>query len=174
MMRAAVFVFLSIIAIARPATAQTPLPAECQPVLDAGEKQFTVPSHSVMTTSGLGPAPMQTETIHANGTVYVKVQDRWRVGPLTPAQMIAQAKSQMSKAKSNTCKQLPDDTVDGAPAHVYTSHSESANGGTDTQVWVAKSTGLPLKSEIDINLGGRKTHVSVKYDYNNVTAPTVN
>lgn len=165
------FSFLVIAGLAAPAWAQATLPAECQPVLSAGEKQFTVPSHSVMMTTGLGPTPVQSETINANGVMYVKVKDRWMKSPLTPEQLIKQAKDQMSKARSYVCKQLPDEPVNGITASVYSSHVESATGSTDTQVWVGKTTGLPVKSEIDMHLSGRKSHISVRYDYQNVKAP---
>jgi hypothetical protein len=157
--------------IAVPAHAQTALPAECQPVLSAGEKQFTVPSHNMMTTTGLGPAPMLSESININGVSYVKIKDRWMKSPMSAQQMIAAAKDQISKAKVYKCSELPDETVNGTAAKVYSSHVESATGMTDTEVWVAKATGLPLKSEIEMNLRGRKSHVSVRYDYNNVKAP---
>jgi len=52
---------------AAPAFAQATLPAECQPMLAAGEKQFTVPSHAVMTTTGMGPAPMTSEVVNIEG-----------------------------------------------------------------------------------------------------------
>jgi hypothetical protein len=165
-------VFLFLIG-AGPAFAQATMPAECQPVLAAGEKQFTVPSHAAMTTTGMGPAPMNSEVINIGGVTYVKVMDRWMKSPMSSEQMAQQAKAKMTSGKTS-CKQLPDESVGGVSASVYSSHTDTDHGGTDTQVWVAKSTGLPLRSEIDMTMGGgKKSHVSVKYDYDNVKAPEV-
>ena len=156
-----------------PAYAQATLPAECQPVLAAGEKQFTVPSHAAISTTGMGPAPMNSEVINIAGETYVKVMDRWMKSPMSSEQLVKQAREKMTSGKTS-CKQLPDESVDGVSANVYSSHTDTEHGGTDSQVWVAKSTGLPLKTEIDMTMtGGKKSHVSVKYDYENVKAPEV-
>lgn len=165
--------FLALLSPA-PAAAQNPVPAECQPMMTAGEKQFTVPSHAFMTTTGMGPAPMQSEAISISGATYVKVHDHWMKSPLSSEQLVKQSRDTMTSAKSYSCKQLPDDAVSGVAASVYSSHTETGTGATDTQVWVAKSTGLPLKSEVAMNLSGRKSHVSVPYEYANVQAPPVN
>ncbi len=163
----------AICLVAAPAYAQATMPAECQPMLAAGEKQFTVPSHAAMTTTGMGPAAMNSEVINIGGVTYVKVMDRWMKSPMSSEQMVKQARDKMTSGKTS-CKQMPDDSVGGVGASVYTSHTDTEHGATDTQVWVAKSTGLPLKSEIDMTMsGGKKSHVSVKYDYDGVKAPDV-
>jgi hypothetical protein len=160
--------------VAAPAYAQATMPAECQPVLAAGEKQFSVPSHAAMTTTGMGPAPMNSEVINIDGATYVKVMDRWMKSPMSGEQLAKQARDKMTSGKTS-CKQLPDESVGGVAANVYTSHTDTEHGATESQVWVAKSTGLPLKTEIDMaTAGGKKSHVSVKYDYENVKAPDVN
>ena len=167
----AVFALMST---AVPAFAQATMPAECQPVLAAGEKQFTVPSHATMTTTGMGPAPMNSEVINVEGVTYVNVMNRWMKSPQTSEQIAKQARERLTSGKTS-CKQLPDESVGDVAAKVYSSHSELEKGTTDTQVWVAKATGLPLRSEVDMTLsGGKKSHVSVKYDYENVKAPDVN
>jgi hypothetical protein len=156
---------------AAPAFAQATLPAECQPMLAAGEKQFTVPSHAVMKTTGMGPAPMTSEVVNIEGATYVKVMDRWMKSPMSSQDLAKQARAKMSSGKTS-CTQQPDESVDGVAAAVYTSHTELDKGATDSQVWVAKSTGLPLKSEIEMKMSsGKNSHVSVKYDYENVKAP---
>jgi len=164
----AVFIF---ILSAVPAFAQATMPAECQPMLAAGEKQFTVPSHAVMTTTGMGPATMNSEVVSIDGAMYLKVMDHWMKSPVAPEQLAKQAREKMAAGKTS-CKQLPDDSVDGVSANVYSSHTDMDKGATDSQIWVAKSTGLPLKSEVEMTMsGGKKSHVSVKYDYENVKVP---
>ncbi len=156
--------------IAAPAAAQT-IPPECQPVVAAGEKQFTLPSHAYILSKGLTPAPMQSETININGVSYVMVHDRWMRSPVSSAQLAQQAKDKIKTAKAYTCKQLADEPVGTTPASVYTSHTDTGTGTTDVQLWVGKTSGLPLKSEIDLNSNGHKSHVSVRYEYENVKVP---
>src|SRR5690348_6841052 len=94
-----------------PAAAQTP--PECQALMAAGEKQFTLPSHAFIVSSGLGPTPMQSEVININGVSYVKVHDRWIRSPQSSAQLAQQGRDRL---KGSTCKQLADETVGTTPA----------------------------------------------------------
>jgi hypothetical protein len=43
----------------------------------------------------------------------------------------------------------------------------------DTTVWISKSKGLPLRADIDIDVGGSmgKSHKSIRFDYVNVHPP---
>jgi outer membrane lipoprotein-sorting protein len=152
------------------APAQT-LSPECQAMFDAGQKQFTVPSHAFMTMTGMGPAGTQSEMINVDGATYAMVNGTWMKSPVSVAQLIEQSKAQIASAKSHTCQKAADETVDGVAASVYTAHTETPTGVTDSRVWVGKDTGLPLKSEIDMTMGARKSHTSVRYEYKNVTAP---
>ena len=162
---------LSILVLgAAPAPAQT-LSPECQAMLDAGVKQFSQPSHAFMTMTGMGPAGTQSEMINVDGVTYAMVNGTWMKSPVSVAQLIEQGKAQIASAKSHTCQKAADEMVDGVAASVYTSHTETATGATDSRVWIATATGLPLKSEIDMTMGARKTHTSVRYEYTNVTAP---
>jgi hypothetical protein len=46
-------------------------------------------------------------------------------------------------------------------------------GTSDVQIWIAKSTGLPLKEVIDSDAGDAltKSHSSLRFDYANIQAP---
>ena len=145
-----------------PAAAQT-IPAECQAMIAAGEKQFSVPSHAYMTNTGLGPTPMQkVEMISVNWASYLLMQGHWMKSPVEPAQLMEQAKQALMTAKWYGCKQLPDEAVGGVATAVYSSHTDMGTGTTDSKVWVAKATGLPVKSETEMTRGDKKTHVSVR------------
>ena len=151
--------------VAAPAAAQGTLPAECQPVMAAGDKQFTVPSHAFILSKGLGPTPMQSEVINIGGVTYVMARDHWMKSPQSSEQIAQAAKDKLKSYKAYTCKQLPDEAVGAVAASVYSSHTDSGTATTDTQVWVAKATGLPLKSEVDISSSsGHKSHMSVRYE----------
>jgi hypothetical protein len=162
---------LVLLVLAGRVSAQPKIPAECEPMIAAGQKQFTVASHAAMTTTGLSQAPLYSEVINVGGATYVKLADRWMKSPMTSEQLAKQSLEKLATLNS-TCKQLPDETIGGVAAHVYSAHTERDTGSTDSHVWVAKSTGLPLKSEIELQLpGGKKSHVLVTYDYEDVKAP---
>ena len=163
MYRAASFRHLAMaLLFAAPAAAQTIL-AECQAMITAGEKQFSVPSHAYMTNTGLGPTPMHSEMISINGAAYLLMQGHWMKSPVDPAQLMQQAKQALMTAKSYGCTQLPDEAVGGVATAVYSSHTDMGTGTTDSKVWVAKATGLPVKSETEMTRGEKKSHVSVRY-----------
>jgi hypothetical protein len=63
------------------------------------------------------------------------------------------------------CHRIGDEAVDGQPATKYAFHNH-ASGGDDT-VWVAKNSGLLLKTEALIE----DRHISSRYEYSNVQAP---
>ena len=164
------FSLMLVMLCAAPAGAQT-LSPECQAMMDAGVKQFSVPSHAFMTSTGISSALTQSEMINVNGATYAMVNGTWMKSPVSVEQLIQQGQAQVASAKTHTCQAMPDETLDGVAASVYTSHTETATGATDSRVWIAKATGLPIKSEIDMTMGDRKSHTSVRYEYNNVTAP---
>jgi hypothetical protein len=45
----------------------------------------------------------------------------------------------------------------------------------DVQVWISKSKGLPLRGELDVDVGGKlgKSHSSMCYEYGNVEPPRI-
>ena len=171
MIRFVTAISLAITALCAASAAAQTLSPECQAMMDAGAKQFSVPSHAFMSSTGISSALTQSEMINVNGVTYAMVNGTWMKSPVSVEQLIQQGQAQVASAKSHTCQLMPDETVDGVAATVYTSHTETATGVTDSRVWIAKATGLPLKSEIDMTMGARKSHTSVRYEYNNVTAP---
>ena len=153
---------------AAPAAAQTS--PVCQPVFNAMAKVVITPHHMTSTQSN---SPTVGEMITAGGANYIKIGGAWKKSPMTPQDNIQQQQENIKNAKSYTCKHLPDEVVDGAPATVYGAHSETEGlGSTDANIWISKASGLPLRSEQDLG-GDRKMHISVKYDYVNITAPVV-
>jgi hypothetical protein len=82
---------------------------------------------------------------------------------------------QQEEARQNSkesCHFLKDDETEGGAA-VYDSHSETNLGKSDLKIWITKATGLPVREEIDLDLGGEagKTHSSVRFDYDHIEAP---
>jgi hypothetical protein len=53
-------------------------------------------------------------------------------------------------------------------------HSKTENATEDAQVWIAKGTGLALREEIDMDVGGGsmgKSHASIRYEYGSIQPP---
>jgi hypothetical protein len=147
-----------------PASAQTT--AACQPLFAAMDKLTNTPNHATITRDGADFG----ESISVNGAMYVKVRGMWVKSPTSMADTQKRMKESLDQAKY-ACARLPDESVAGAPAVVIATRSESAGGVSESKVWIAKATGLPIKSEEDLTAPAGKLHMSVKYDYANIQAP---
>lgn len=158
-----VFALGQLVIGARPLAAQ----GGCQLVLDAMSKVFDTPSHSYVTTN-MGGTTQTGEMIFAAGTSYTKYGGKWSVSlmSLQDSKELDQKNRQKNKM---TCQYLRDELVSGEMAAIYSVHEETPKQGkTDSQVWVSKSKGLLLRSEIDL---GEKMHISTRVEYGNVRPP---
>jgi hypothetical protein len=135
---------------------------------DAMKKLETVPVH-IFITSKMGAQNIATEMIYASNSVYVKIGNEWKISG-TIKDMEALSEEAKKKASANqTCRQLPDETVNGESAAVYSTHAESAKGDLDMEIWISKSKGLILKMETKTD--GGKNVIASRYDYANVKGP---
>lgn len=156
------------VAAAVPAHAQ--LSSECQAVSNAMLRVNTTPHHTVATGSKLSEV---TESIMVGDTNFYKYHGVWKKSPLSPKDSLRLEQDNIKSAKVYTCRRLPDEVLDGASVAVYTAHSETPDvGKTDAKVWLSKTTGLPVRADSDMDTG-TKRHLSVRYDYANITAPIV-
>ena len=164
-MRIPLFGLAFALAFAMTATAQ-PSPV-CKPVIDATHKQSTTPSHVVIVQSGHANA----EVIYLPDATYMKFPQGWmKTGP--------GFKDDPPDQKDNPdkvyeCRRLPHAVVDGVAAIVFAVHTVSDTSASEGTIWIAKASGLPIKSEGDTTSGGRKVHVSSTWTYDNIRAPTV-
>ena len=163
-----VFAFGVLLTGAAPAAAQI----SCRPVFDAIDKVMTTPTHMVRSVPGPGGEPKKGEAIYAGGAIYQKTGPGWERMPVTTAQAAKQERESRAKA-TIACRIVKDnDPVDGEPATLFESKTETKTETTTAQVWISKAKGLVLKQEIDIDAGkGGQTHYSVRYDYDKVEAP---
>jgi hypothetical protein len=152
--------------------------SECKPVYDATDKLMTVPSHGYQTETNPAGKGAETTTnaeiIRTGGAIYITIKGKWKKSPMSLADMHAQEEENRKTAKNISCKHLRDESVNGQSAAVYTAHSETDDAKADSQVWISKSKGVLLRQDEDIDTGdGDKTHISIRYEYGNVQAPTV-
>jgi hypothetical protein len=149
--------------------------AACKPLLDANTKEISTPHHAYSTEKSSANAAQATtgEMITTATGSFLLYKGKWMKGLMTPQENIAQMQENLRNTKVYECKKLPDASVDGVATTVYSAHSENEMAKTDTQLWVAKSTGLILREEIDMyaDEGGGKRHISMKFDYTNVQPP---
>ena len=148
----------------------------CDALTAAAIKVFQVPVHLYMTeTAGFnGGKTRNAETIYLNGVTFVMVNGQWRKSVILPKDL-AEGKKE-SEEKSGTCSIVRDEAVSGEPATLYKVHNQTPDGTLDTQIWISKSRGLALKQINDQDVGGGargKLHTEIRYEYTNVTAPTV-
>lgn len=146
----------------------TPVAAQgdCRLVFDATSKVFGTPAHLYVTTN-IGGKSQSMEEIYAAGAIYVNVAGKWSAGQMTTQDMKAMEQKNIKTNKS-TCRYLHDEPAYGEVAAVYSVHEEGPTSKSDSQVWISKAKGLPLRSEVDL---GDKNHVSTRYEYGNVKAP---
>ncbi len=104
----------------------------------------------------------------------MKMKGSWIHSPVTPQQVVKQEQENWQNGKL-TCSYLRDESVSGETAAVYSMRGETSDPDQkfNSQVWISKSRGLPLRREQDINAGNDvgKSHQSVRYEYGNVQPP---
>ena len=167
-----------LVAAAVPAASALAADLPCKFLADATTKNFTVPTHVYSTETGptTGGKTRNSETIYLTDKIYVQLNGRWRVSPLTPAMMRDAMKEGAKDPDTDvhaTCRQVRDEAINGEAATLYSEHTESKDAKTDAQAWVSKSRGLLLKLESDTELTGStaKVHRVMRYEYTNVQVP---
>lgn len=141
----------------------------CQPVDDAMKKIYTTPSHLYTTMS----AGHKNELIYAGGVIYDNLRGKWARSTVT-LQQVMKMEDENRRNSKTTCRYLRDESVNGEAAAVYSAHSERSDPAvkSDSQFWISKAKGLPLRHEQDIDAGGgTKMHHSTRYEYSNVHPP---
>jgi hypothetical protein len=155
------FAFGLLLIGAKPLAAQD----DCKLVLDAMTKLFDTPAHAYVTMNMSGK-PQTGESIYAGGLVYAKYGGKWSAGTTTKEMKeIAEKNRRNNKL---TCRYLKDEPVNGEMAAVYSVHEVAPRSTSDSQNWISKAKGLPLRSDIDL---GGNSHISTRYEYGNVKPP---
>jgi len=138
---------------------------DCKVVLEAANKTQTTATHTY-TTMNMGGKDQTVEMIYTPGIIYSRINGKWSRTPMTPQELAELQKPKAHDDKA-TCKYLKDELVNGEMAAVYSAHDVSPKGVVDTQIWISKAKGLPLRQDMDIDVGGAggKSHTSTRYEY---------
>lgn len=147
----------------------------CQSVYDALTKVVTTPSHSYTTHTAAFPKggkPRSSETIYAGGKVYIRVNGKWMASPVEPKDVLEHQRENRERGKA-TCQFMRSESVNGEAATLYSLHRENEGDKEDAQMWISNSTGLLLRSEQDMDVGGAagKEHRSARFEYGNIRPP---
>ncbi len=165
------FALVSFFCLTVASAAAAQVPPGCGPIFTANDKLAETPYHAVTTTSMAG-RPQTSETISVGEATYVLTQGQWTRSPTTPKARLAAEREELRKATAYTCTLIGDETVDGVAATHYRTHLQSATSVSDTDVWIAKATGLPVKREADLTRGtGLALHNAQRFDYANIRLP---
>ena len=147
----------------------------CSPLRDAMEKLFVTPYHAYVTeTAGyLKGKTRESEIVSIGKNVYILANGKWRAVPgMQDAREEMRKNAESDKA---TCRVMGTESVEGESAVHYSIHQKDETDTIDTQMWISKSRGLPVKQETDTDVGGAmgKSHRAMRYEYTNVKAPAV-
>ena len=144
----------------------------CQPVFDALTKLIRTPSHSYTTSTAADGKIRTAETILTQGKKYIRGNGKWMDTSVTTAEVLEQERESEKNGKA-TCQLLRSEAVNGEAAVVYSFSRQTAGFKEAAQIWIAKSTGMPLREEQDVDMGGEigKAHNSARFEYGNVQPP---
>jgi len=166
-----------------PAFAMDPV---CNQVKAASEMLNTKPFHLFMTQTqsfsnqtmaksagqiGMG-GTKQSEEISTGKDIYVMTRGKWIDMQTSFAAMQKDKESDPESVKAmetRKCEALADETMYGQSTRVYLQSTPAL--GIETKLWVSKSTGLPVRSDITSSQGPMKQVTVSRYEYTGVQAP---
>lgn len=144
---------------------------DCKVVLEAANKTMTTATHTYSTMNIAGK-DQTVETIFLPGVIYSRINGKWSSVKMT-AQELAELRKPKEHKDAATCKYVRDEPANGEMAALYSTHDVTSRGTVDSQMWISKASGLPLRVDVDIAVGGSgsKSHTSSRYEYGNVKPP---
>lgn len=149
--------------------------ATCKALADANLKIYSIPTHIYTTEEAVYThgKVRTSEQVYLNNKTYVMIAGKWTAATDTPKQIADSHKDNAKEHPNATCRMVRDESVDGQAATLYTVHEEMEGAKIDSQLWISKSRGTPLKVDTQTDLGGArgKVHRTMRYEYTNVMAP---
>jgi hypothetical protein len=136
--------------------------ASCKAVADAQILLAKTPHHVVSTDVQPGRI-VNSESISTPGGVFWRSNGIWHRSTSSMQEFSRATADALKELRG--CNRVGDELVDARPATKYTLHN-AASGGDET-VWIAKGSGLPLKTEALIE----SRRISSHYDYSNIQPP---
>src|SRR4029078_13363747 len=94
----------------------------------------------------------QTERIATATASYLMVSGKWHKSVRTPQQELREQREAMKEKKNASCSFLGNEIIQGEPAALYAIHDEGDGGKSDTQIWISRARGLPVKTVIHLSV----------------------
>jgi hypothetical protein len=145
----------------------------CAKVHKALENVVTTPAHVYSTETSSLRGTTQTETIYLDGKVYVLVNGRWTLNPVSSVEMAKQQR-QSRKSDPMACRLVGEERVGDRSTKVYATSRRTGDSEVHGRLWIDEVSGLLLKQEDDMT--GEKdntVHRSYRFEYGNVSAPKI-
>jgi len=119
---------------------------------------------------GVDGTTTSLEMIQVRGVVYAKTADGWMKTALTPKDMVGES---LQPRVGGSCVFEKDDSLNGQSVAKF--RVQSQGNDAKGQVWISKSSGLPVRQDIEIksNGNGRNTRTSTRFEYKDVVAPRI-
>lgn len=143
---------------------------DCSLAADAAIAQAKVPHADTHVTTAPGKPPSTVEAIVMDDKVYTQINGAWKVMAFSAQEqtdLINQGKARAAQTP-HSCEKKGGETVNGQAASLLTVHSEKDGKVSDSRMWIADATGLPLKSEIHLANG---TVIVDTFRYDNIQPP---
>jgi hypothetical protein len=165
-MRRYIFLSFALAVFAVPGFAQ----ADCKVFYDASDKLVNIPHRIFATMKSPSGGEKTRASIFVDGASYIQLDGKWEKSKMTAKDLHDVELENRKTNKNISCKIVRSEVVDGEAATVYMVHSETEDIKSDATVWLSKTRGLVLREEIN---PGTEDHISVRYEFSNITAPTI-
>jgi hypothetical protein len=150
----------------------------CKFLGEANARIYALPTHMYMTetTAYTGGKTRTSELIYFNDATYIQVGGKWSLSKATPQKMAEMQKEAQKDESKMTCRVVRGELINGKASTLYSTYKQTPDVKNDSQIWISKSKGVPVKIEMDMDAGGADgdSHRSIRYEYTNVHAPAVN
>jgi outer membrane lipoprotein-sorting protein len=137
----------------------------CEALRAATVKLGSVASHQTMSYQRGGSSKVVMEAVVIDKVKWMRTGpgDAWD-------KETAHSEKGLEELQKADCRYLRDDSADGEPAAVYeVRHLDGDQSNRAEQMWVSKSSGLPLRIVAGDPAG--KSSAMTRFDYRNVKAP---
>jgi outer membrane lipoprotein-sorting protein len=110
---------------------------------------------------------MVSHIVMTGDKMYMQIRRIWTSKQVTSKELIDKANKAELKAQM-TCTKSGDEAVDGRAASLYAVETKISGRATHSRIWISKSDGLPLKTEVKLQGGESMSSI---FDYKNVSPP---
>jgi hypothetical protein len=151
--------------------------ASCKVVFNAIRLQAKTPNHQYFTISGAEPDQnaQTNELINTGKARFILAFGKWQKDTESPGEVMKREEKNFKNSKT-ICRVLRDELVEGTPTTIFVEQSQTGPITSVGTIWIGKSSGLPMREQIDTDAGtgpAGKRHLEIRIVYTDVKAPVV-